>query len=123
MKKLALVMVLILISGCASRTHLKSLTDNELYNFKLKSESTKRKYKQELISRHPEWDETIAASVLAGKIEIGMTEDQVLATIGKPAEILGREPTSSDKHSLWVYRLKQLQFDDGKLSVIYNKKP
>jgi len=123
-KKYSMLVFFVLLTSCVAASNLKKLDDNDLYNFKLKSALTKQKYKREILNRHPEWDENVRRNVLMSTVEVGMTEPQVLASIGKPAEILGRESSEeSESHALWVYRSRQLQFDSGKLSVVYDKKP
>ncbi|MBW1800932.1 MAG: outer membrane protein assembly factor BamE [Deltaproteobacteria bacterium] len=51
----------------------------------------KKEYRYEKIAyKHPKWDETTLRKVAARHVEIGMTEEMVLAALGEP-EFITRE--------------------------------
>ena len=58
--------------------------------------------RKELIRRHPEWSEQVKSGILNGKILIGMTKEQVLASWGEPGKI-NRSVGTWGVHEQWVY--------------------
>mgnify|MGYP001161941221 CR=1 FL=1 len=53
---------------------------------------------QKVKSQHPEWDQTTVERVAEGQVEVGMTEEMVLAIIGQPGQV-ARE----DHGNVWTY--------------------
>ena len=112
MKKLFFVICLSLaISGCATLTmsakeKIQTLTNDQIYSQQVSSwdEKIKTLLRQEIVRRYPEWPEDIKRVVLEGNIQIGMTEEQVLASWGLPSRA-NRSVGSWGVHKQWIYEL------------------
>jgi len=106
--KLFLVLFIFFINGCTTISTEKrlvistfeekielarSLSNEKIYELisklsrYLNTEEDRIILRQELISRHPEWTTEMKTLVEEGKINIGMTEEQVLASWGRPKKI------------------------------------
>ena len=53
---------------------------------------------QKVQSQYPEWDQATVEQVADGQVEVGMTEEMVLAIMGQPGQI-DRE----DRMKVWAY--------------------
>ena len=53
---------------------------------------------QKIQSRYPQWDRTTVERVADGRVEVGMTEEMVLAIMGQPGYV-ARE----DHKDVWIY--------------------
>jgi len=110
--------VILFVCGCAASGRLQSMTDSELYNFKRLSLEEKSAYQQELVRRHPEWSDREKQRVLSSETAVGMTKAQVLASLGKPNEILSRVNGTQAGLTLWIYRDVYLNFKGDVLMEI-----
>lgn len=115
---IALLMVAVTVQGCATAEKLKQLPDEKLYFSKYASESKKELVRREFVKRNAKWSEAVKQNVLAGKLELGMTDRQVLASFGKPLEILGTVNEAKRSHELWIYPKTYLIFDNSELVSI-----
>lgn len=113
MLKAAAVFILLVsvFSGCASRSAMTGKAEKKLYFTSQTSEKKKAERRKEFANRHPEWTEEVSQAVLAGNVLEGMTTDQVLASYGKPLEILKTLEKSGRDHELWLYTTAYLTFD------------
>lgn len=70
-----------------------------------------------LREKHPDWDEEICRLILQGKIRLGMTKEQVIASWGKP-ERVNRSVGTWGIHEQWVYGTfgPYLYFENGILT-------
>ena len=72
--------------------------------------------RQKLVSRHPEWDEDVKKKIVAGELVLGMNEEQVMSTCGKPRDV-NRTITARGSDEQWVYELGSdrayLYFENG----------
>lgn len=121
MRDTALLVLIFAVSGCASAGKIKSWPEEKLHYSIYAADEKKETYREEFVRRHPEWPEPVRTSVLSGKVEVGMSEAQVLAGYGKPQEILAgsheqKDPTVEREHALWIYPNMYLVFDDGVLT-------
>lgn len=71
------------------------------------------------ISENPEWSDEIKKQILEGVFSIGMTQAQVLASLGQPSDI-NRTVSDLGTDEQWVYEpsefsKKYLYFEDGVL--------
>lgn len=111
-----LVIVVFVLTGCITSEGLKKLPEEKLrYSAGFYAANT---YRQEIASRHPEWDENIKQNILKGKVSIGMTGQQVRASWGDPYKI-NRTVTKSGSHEQWIYGVYKaiyLYFDNGILT-------
>lgn len=68
----------------------------------LSSCATAQKRRQDYVKAHPELDDQIKESILNGKIILGMTKAQVIASWGRPVRI--RQPVGSWRvYEQWIY--------------------
>ena len=82
-----------------------------------------QEYRQSWVDNHPDWSGKVRRQVLAGKISIGMTEEQVRASWGTPYDI-NRSVGSWGEHEQWVYvtfegrwrSYQYLYFENGRLT-------
>lgn len=118
MLKTAAVFILLVsvFSGCASRSSISLASEKKLYFTSQTSEKKKAARRKEFVNRHPEWTEQVRQAVLVGNVLEGMTTDQVLASYGKPLEILKTPENSGRDHELWIYTTSYLTFDSGALT-------
>jgi len=106
---------------------VKILTDTEIHArlaIPNLPEEDKTIFRQEMISRNPEWTEEMKTLVKEGKIRIGMTKEQVLASWGKPynkatfGSVWGT--TEQWTYGTCLYGCTILDFDNqGKLTNYY----
>jgi hypothetical protein len=66
---------------------------------------------EEYVQAHPEYREAI----LAKKVGLGMSTDDVIASWGKPDHV-NTTVTAYGKHEQWVYGNTYLYFNDGRLT-------
>ncbi len=66
-------------------------------------------------AKHPQWTRDICATVAARKIHIGMTDEKVRASWGRP-ERINRSVYSFGVHEQWIYHNEYLYFEDGVLT-------
>lgn len=74
--------------------------------------------RQTAIDNYPEWSDIIVSRISAGKISLGMTKEQVIASWGKPDDI-NRSVGSWGVHEQWVYGnpyRNYLYFENGILT-------
>jgi len=65
-----------------------------------------------------QWPETIKQAVLAQRVQIGMTTEQVTASWGRPQQV-NETITSTTRHEQWVYPgSTYLDFTNGTLTTI-----
>ncbi len=59
--------------------------------------------RKQYVKDHPDLEERIRNAVVEGRIEKGMSEDDVTASLGRPhrVQILSLEP---DRNEVWIYR-------------------
>lgn len=76
-------------------------------------ESSKRRI--EAIEQHPEWSEDALMAICKGKIFVGMTREQVIASWGRPEEI-NESVGVWGTHEQWVYYRHYLYFENGRLT-------
>jgi hypothetical protein len=67
------------------------------------------------VAKHPELPITYKKAITAGKIMIGMTKEQVIASWGNPNKI-NKSVGSWGVHEQWVYSSQYLYFENGKLT-------
>lgn len=116
----------------STKEKIQALTDEQIYSRhtsslcggyggrSMVSEKEKTLLRQEIIGRHPEWPEDIKTTVLEGNIKIGMTEEQVLASWGKPDRV-NRSVGIWGVHEQWIYEVSYynqiyVYVENGKLS-------
>lgn len=109
-------LVVFVLPGCASQSRLSRMPETKLYFTSQTSENKKAGRRKELVNRHPEWTEEVRQGVLEGSVLQGMTRDQVLASYGKPLEILKTLEKSGRDHELWLYTTAYLTFDSDVLT-------
>ncbi|MFH1801187.1 MAG: hypothetical protein ABH891_10180 [Candidatus Omnitrophota bacterium] len=114
--------MLIVVSGCASAQKLKDLPEDKLYFGRYALPETKKLHRQEFVSRHPEWSETVKQNVLSGQIDLGMSKVQVLSSMGKPIEAVGGDDPEKPSFAIWIYPKAYLIFETDKLQSINEKK-
>ena len=121
--KLFLVLFIFFINGCTTISTEKrlvistfeekielarSLSNEKIYELisnlsrYLNTEEDRIILRQELISRYPEWTTKMRALVEEGKINIGMIEEQVLASWGRPKKI-NKDVGTWGVFEQWVY--------------------
>jgi len=52
----------------------------------------------QILSRHPQWDQATVQKVAEGRVEVGMTEEMVIEILGKPWQVAREGRTD-----LWTY--------------------
>ncbi|MFH0985526.1 MAG: hypothetical protein V1882_08315 [Candidatus Omnitrophota bacterium] len=115
------LLILTVMSGCASAQKIKDLPENKLYFGRYALPETKTLHRQELVRRHPEWPEAVKEKVLGGQIDLGMSKVQVLSSMGKSIEALGGEDPGEPPFAIWIYPKAYLVFENDQLKSI-NKK-
>lgn len=69
-----------------------------------------------------QWPETIKQAVLAQRVQIGMTTEQVTASWGRPQQV-NETITSTTRHEQWVYPgWTYLYFTNGTLTMIQRRR-
>ena len=96
MRSLIAVLSCVLLVGCAVVDYQK--TRREQY-----------------ISANPSTDSNIKNEILNGRVLIGMTKDEVVASWGKPDHINSTVTRSADREQ-WVYYGTYLYFDGDRLT-------
>lgn len=139
LKNLFLICLVLILSGCITAEKLESFSNDKLAIYRQfhRGEglynSEMRKRRQIAIDNHPEWPEKNKQEILGGFISIGMTEEQVKASWGKPDKI-NRTITSSGKQEQWIYGYREgfgggtmywlpkeyIYFENGILTSIQN---
>lgn len=115
---------MLMLSGCVTTGTLKELYDENLtslYRYHT-SKKDRKLFRQELVSRHPEWPEKAKEAILKGEVFIGMTKDQARASWGSPWDI-NKTINQYGVHEQWVYGIydgSYLYFDNDKLTTIQN---
>jgi hypothetical protein len=117
-RKLLLICLTLILSGCVSAEILKRFPDKDLkfnsYSYGINL------YRQEIVRRHPDWPERTKQAILKGSVLTGMTEEQARASWGETSKV-NRTTTQYGVHEQWVYGLSSyLYFDDGILTSIQN---
>jgi len=83
----------------------------------------KRPWEDELFGFNPrvkyKWSEEIWGLINNGKIRIGMNQEQVRLSWGKPQEI-NKDIYGSSVHEQWIYGEQYLYFEGGKLTAMQN---
>jgi hypothetical protein len=73
-----------------------------------------------LCKAHPTWSKDDCDTIAAGKVRIGMSKEQAIASWGKPQDI-NSTSTAFGTHEQWVYNLSSyLYFDNDTLTTIQN---
>jgi len=73
-----------------------------------------------LCNAHPTWSNDECEIIAEGKVRIGMTKEQAIASWGNPDDI-NKTTSSFGTHEQWVYGLSSyLYFEDGILTTIQN---
>lgn len=104
MKKYLIIITYVIILSCGSTLSLKD----------------------KLISEHPEWSTVQIEKIRKGEIDLGMTEDMVKASWGKPRYIHQTDSEYSGKVTAWSYiklysgDIKTVSFKDGKVTMYSN---
>lgn len=112
--------------GCASidikKERIATFNTNKIINeisSSLTSPWTKELLREEMINRHPEWPQGVQWKVRGGEIAIGMTEEQVKASWGKPNDY-NRTVTKYGSREQWIYGVfpscTYIYFNDGVLT-------
>lgn len=104
MKKYIIVWVMIsfMLSGCVTVQTLKGYE----------------------LNHHPEWPDSIKQAIMNGKLLIGMTRDQVLASWGTNYKV-NKTIDKDGAHEEWIYRYysknaTHLYFENDVLTTIQN---
>ena len=77
--------------------------------------------RQDYVNAHQELDASIKARILEGNVTLGMTQEQVIASWGKPHDI-NRSAGEWGVHEQWVYgrnakgNITYLYFENGRLT-------
>jgi hypothetical protein len=69
------------------------------------------------VNAHPELEQRMRDVILSGKIEIGMTAEQVQASWGDPPAGVNSTVTANGKFEQWVYGNHYLYFENGILTA------
>lgn len=111
---IALLMLSAFVFGCASISPngYNSFTQADAYR------------KDIYLSQHSDLPDKIKENILNGKVEIGMTEDEVEAAIGFPGEIRNRNFTVENSKEdflliAWYYYSYDWLFEMPKMSVFF----
>ena len=139
MKKIYLILLIaVFLSGCAS-------ISGPISGKKFGNDFNKRQigkfysyvypeYKQECrqyyINNHPDLKKDIKSIILEGKLKIGMSAEQVIASIGNPEDV-NTTVTEFGTNEQWIYGFtgvnasgyyvdnsQYIYFDNGKLTTI-----
>jgi len=135
------VWLLLMISGCATpysiaNYHLTAdekqkilkvapaLSDVEVHERmeipNLPKEAISIIQRELVVRQHPEWSNNVKMLIRKGKVVIGMTNNQVLASLGEPNDI-NRTVTKYGVHEQWVYGyydLKCVYLDDNVVTCL-----
>jgi hypothetical protein len=76
-----------------------------------------RRRLEEYVQAHPEYGKEI----LAHQVTPGMSQDDVVASWGKP-EHVNTTITASGRHEQWVYGNQYVYFDDGRVSAVQSSR-
>lgn len=101
MRFIWLIILVFIFSGCGKKTEVVVISPQEKY-----------------VKEHPELSEDTKKNILNETITIGMTEEQVMASWGKPDDI---EIFSSEYNSYkrWIYKNRpKVYWTDGKVSQL-----
>lgn len=103
-KYILLILVFGVTSGCAMWDRMA-----KNYYYSQHPEARMQEHRQEVVNQHPEWPEQVQADVLAGTVRIGMTQEQVLASLGNPYDV-NRTVGSWGVHEQWIYGYYQQDY-------------
>ncbi len=70
------------------------------------------KRRQAYVDAHPNLSGNMERAILYGDVHIGMTAEQVVASIGRP-ERVNRTVTAYGSHEQWVYGWSYIYFRNG----------
>jgi hypothetical protein len=101
--RLALIMVVAAVAGCASQPQP---------NPKIQAEGRRQAY----VKSHPDISDHIKQVILRGSFEPGMTEGEVIASLGLPKGGINTTSTPGHTHEQWIYGTSSLYFDNGILT-------
>lgn len=113
-----LIVVAIFLSGCAtvSSEGLRKVSNKDLSYRVLPFDSrTQEIYRAEFVRRNPGWPKDVKEDVLAGRVSIGMTAEQVKAAIGEPNDV-NRAGSILGTSETWIYGGLYLFFHNNKLT-------
>lgn len=74
---------------------------------------------QQVKKQHPDWPQNICASVAHGRVDTGMTTEQVTASWGAPKRIF--EGGDRGQYKYWHYNYVVVQFKNNKVLEIRQK--
>ena len=100
---IAMLMVVAVVAGCASQPPS---------NADMQAQGRRQAY----VKAHPELSDHIKQAILHGSVEPGMTEGQVIASLGPPTGGINSASTPGHTHEQWIYGTSALLFDNGILS-------
>ena len=101
---LAMLMVAAAVAGCASQPQP---------NPTLQAQGRRQAY----VKAHPEISAHIKQAILRGSVEVGMTEGEVIASLGPPPGGINTTSTPGHTHEQWIYGASAVFFDNGILSA------
>ncbi|MDD5005824.1 MAG: hypothetical protein PHS93_04900 [Candidatus Omnitrophica bacterium] len=94
----------------------RSLSDDKIYTLTrtlsayINTEEDRKVLREEMIKRHPEWTPAMKALVEEGRIAIGMLEEQVLSSWGKPKNI-NKNAGPQGVFEQWLYGGGHISYD------------
>ncbi len=72
--------------------------------------------RQAYVQAHPDLSDHMKQAILRGSVEPGMTEGEVIASLGPPTGGINTTSTTGHTHEQWIYGTSALFFDNGILS-------
>ena len=124
MKKLLIFILCVALVGCTTahiytREQVNAMTDEQIIQiFPTANEDLRTWFRDELISRDPQWAEKVPQEVVERSIVIGLTKEQVGMSWGKPTDI-NKTVSTWGVREQWVYRKFRktyyLYFENGVL--------
>lgn len=96
---IALLIAAFLIGSCASTRHIAATSTTLDPNCDNQCQSANRR--QAYISQNPHLSDKFKAAVLEGRVLLGMTMEDVIASIGKPDQ--KQETTTWAAREQWIY--------------------
>jgi len=132
-KALLTICLILLIGGCSESmsdsiicgvAHLMAGPGSDPNDFMTSAErrEQEKQRRQQYIEQHHDIDEQTKEYILAGKAAIGMTKEQVLASIGQPRDV-HKSVGPWGVHEQWIYgtgiyyRQLYLYFENGILTA------